>query len=187
MLENKALLVSQDITDPLTLPIQVASQLSLLTIMPVVIFQVIAFIRPALYPKERKTLDMVGGFAVLLFYFGVVQSFWLVEPMVLGFIQGLMPKGVLYLPTLASYIGFSMDLAIAFGVAFEVPLVLLMLLLFGWVSAEWVEAHRAWWVIGIFILAMILTPPDVYSQIILAIPMCLMIELVLVISRMLKK
>ena len=60
MLENKALLVSQDITDPLTLPIQVASQLSLLTIMPVVIFQVIAFIRPALYPKERKTLDTVS-------------------------------------------------------------------------------------------------------------------------------
>lgn len=187
MLDHKALLVSQDITDPLTLPIQVSSQLSILTVMPFLIFQVLAFIRPALYPKERKTLDLVGGFAVVLFYLGVVQSFWLVEPMVLSFIQSLMPKGVLYLPTVASYIAFSVDLAIAFGVAFELPLVLLMLLLFGWVTVDWVREHRAWWVIGIFILAMILTPPDVYSQVILALPMCLMIELVLVIAQAVKK
>jgi len=179
---NKAVLVSQDIMDPLVLPLQIASQLSLMTIMPVIIYQVLAFIRPALYVKERQALNLTGYFAVGLFYLGVLVSFYLVEPMVLGFAQSWLPKGVLFLPQASSYLSFSIDMAIAFGVAFEVPVLLMLGILSGWVSADWVRETRAYWVIGIFILAMVLTPPDVYSQLLLAIPMWGIIEIVLWVS-----
>jgi len=181
------MLVSQDIIGPLVMPIQLSASLSLITIMPIVIYQLLSFIRPALYPNEKKVLEVSCAIAILFFYIGCAISFFIVEPVLLDFVKGWLPKGILFLPTVSSYMAFSLDMAIAFGVAFECPIVVMILVLFDFVSVAWVRSKRPWWVVGLFFIAMILTPPDVYSQIALALPIWGMMECVLFVANYLKK
>ncbi|MEC7030053.1 MAG: twin-arginine translocase subunit TatC [Pseudomonadota bacterium] len=180
-------LISHDIIDPLVMPVTLSSRLGLLTIMPFIIFQLLSFIRPALYEKERSVLELTCALAVGLFYIGSGISFFLVEPALIALIQSWLPQGVLFLPTITSYINFSIDLAIGFGVAFEVPVILMIGILLGWIGVEGVRKKRSWWVVGIFFCAMLLTPPDIYSQVMLACPLWAMIELVLLLSQYIKK
>jgi sec-independent protein translocase protein TatC len=181
------MLVSQDIIGPLVMPVQLSASLSLLSIIPIVIYHLLSFVKPALYPKEKYITEVSVGIAVILFYVGCAISFFIVQPTVLSFVASWMPKGILFLPTIDSYLGFSIDMAIAFGVAFEIPVIIMLLIVFNLVSVEWVKAKRCWWVVGLFFLAMVLTPPDVYSQIALAVPMWVLVEFVLLLGSYLKK
>ena len=181
------MLVSQDIVGPLVMPIQLSASLSLITIMPVVISQILSFIRPALYPQEKRLIEVSCIIAILLFYVGCAISFFIVEPILLDFVKGWLPKGILFLPTISSYMAFSIDMAIAFGVAFELPIIVMILIVFDFVSVEFVRSKRSWWVVGLFFMAMILTPPDVYSQIALAVPIWGMMECILFVANYLKK
>jgi sec-independent protein translocase protein TatC len=180
-------LISQDIIDPLVIPVTLSSHLSLLTVLPVFLFQLLSFVRPALYQKEKVVIDITGVLAVVLFYVGAALSFFLVEPLLIHFVQSWLPPGIMFLPTIRSFIDFSLDLAIAFGVAFEVPVILMIAVMLGWVSVDWVRSRRSWWVVGLFFFAMVLTPPDVYSQVVLALPMWALIELVLIVGKQLKR
>ena len=181
------MLVSQDIVGPLVMPIQLSASLSLITLMPLVIYQLLSFIKPALYPYEKKVIEISCVVAILLFYIGCAISFFIVEPILLDFVKSWIPKGVLFLPTNSSYIAFSIDMAIAFGVAFELPVIVMILIVFGFVSVDWVRSKRSWWVVGLFFIAMVLTPPDIYSQIALALPIWGIMEFVLLVANCLKK
>ncbi|MCP8352106.1 twin-arginine translocase subunit TatC [Candidatus Synchoanobacter obligatus] len=178
-LKDGRLLMSIHIVDPIVIPMQLAMSLSLLTVFPVVVYHLMLFIRPALYERERHLLEVTAVMGVLLFYLGAIIGGVVIQPVVLTFVQSWLPKEVLFSPTLSSYIDFCFDLAIAFGVAFEIPMVVMLLVIFHWLSVDWLRKMRPWWVTGIFALAMVLTPPDVYSQILLAVPMWLLVELVL--------
>ena len=185
--QDHGVLISQDIIDPLVIPVSLSSHLSVLTVLPIFLFQLLSFVRPALYQEEKLVVDVTGVLAVVLFYVGAALSFYLVEPLLINFVQSWLPPGIMFLPTIRSFIDFSLDLAIAFGVAFEVPVILMIAVILDWVSVDWVRSKRSWWVVGLFFLAMILTPPDIYSQIVLALPMWALIELVLIVGKQLKR
>ena len=185
--QEYGVLISQDIIDPLVMPVSLASSLSILTVLPMILFQLLSFIRPALYQAEKRVVDISGAMSVVLFYIGAGVSFFLVEPVLIQFVQSWLPPGILFLPTIRSFIDFSLDLAIAFGVAFEAPIILLIAIVLGWVSVEAVQSKRQWWVVGLFFFAMVVTPPDIYSQIVLALPLWGLIEMALLVGKWLKK
>tara|TARA_A100001015_G_C15028572_1_gene731859 strand:- start:68 stop:781 length:714 start_codon:yes stop_codon:yes gene_type:complete len=183
--ERFGLLVSQGVTEPLMLPFQMASSLSWLMVVPFILQQLLTFVFPALYPSEKKVVGITAGIAVVLFYVGASFGFFLVQPLLLSYVQLWLPSGVLFLPTISSYLTFSLDMSCAFGVIFEVPVVLMVCILQGWVSVSMIRSARRWWVVGIFFVSMVVTPPDVYSQIMLALPLWLMVELVLLCAELL--
>lgn len=180
--EDFGVLVSQGITEPFVLPFQVAQSMSWVFVIPFIIQQLLMFVFPALYDGERQILSMLASIVVVLFYVGAGFGFFFVIPMLLSYVHVWLPSGIMFLPTIGSYLTFCLDMACAFGVVFEVPVILMFCIIQGWLSIDMVRNSRRWWVVGIFFMAMIVTPPDVYSQLLLALPLWLMIELVLVIA-----
>ena len=180
-------LISHSITEPLTFPFQLAGSLSWFLIAPMVLYHLASFIRPALYHQEKRLMCSMMVASVCLFYLGVALGFFFVQPMLLGLLQEWIPSNTMFLPSISSYLMFSLDIAFAFGLLFQVPIILMALIIQGWVPVEWVHETRRYWVVGIFVFAMVMTPPDVYSQMMLAMPLWLLIEVVLLVSRLFLK
>ncbi len=171
-----ATLLAIDPLSPFFTPIKVAFFTALVLSMPFLIYQAWAFVAPGLYRHEKKLALPLLGSAVLLFYAGCAFAYYLVLPMVFGFIERVTPVGVQATPDIAHYLDFVLVLFVAFGASFEVPVVVVVLVLLGIVSPAQLKQARGYVVVAIFIIAAVITPPDAISQLMLAIPMMLLYE-----------
>jgi len=153
--------------------------------MPWLLYQAWAFVAPGLYKREKKLALPLLVSAVLLFYAGCAFAFFVVLPAVFGFLTHITPDGVAMMTDINAYLNFVLVIFLAFGISFQLPVALVILVLLGWVTPAQLREWRGYAVVGIFILAAIITPPDVVSQLMLAIPMCLLYEAGIIASRML--
>ena len=144
--------------------------------MPWLLYQAWAFVAPGLYKREKRLALPLLSSALLLFYAGCAFAFFLVLPAVFGFMAKVTPDGVAMMTDINAYLDFVLVLFLAFGLAFELPVAMLVLVLLGWVSPAQLREARGYAIVGIFVVAAIVTPPDVISQLMLAIPMCLLYE-----------
>lgn len=180
-------LISTTVVGPFMTPFKVSFYVALFAAMPVVIYQIWAFVAPGLYRKEKRFAVPLLVSSVLLFYVGVVFAYYAVFPVMFNFFVGTVPLAVKYQPDMASYLDFVLMMFFAFGVAFEVPVAVVLLVLTGIVKVEKLAANRGYVLIGIFIVAAFLTPPDAISQCTMAIPMYLLYEGGLVMARIMQK
>jgi sec-independent protein translocase protein TatC len=180
-------LIATSVTSPFMTPFKVAFFVSLFAAMPVVIYQIWAFVAPGLYRREKRFAVPLLVSSVLLFYVGVVFAYIVVFPLMFSYLVGTAPEGVKYIPDMTSYLDFVLTMFFAFGIAFEVPIAVVLLVLTGIVKVEKMSEHRGYVIIGIFVVAAILTPPDAISQCIMAIPMYLLYEGGLVMARVMQK
>jgi sec-independent protein translocase protein TatC len=180
-------LISTTVIGPFMTPFKVSFYMALFAAMPVVIYQIWAFIAPGLYRREKRFAVPLLVSAVLLFYVGVAFAYFAVFPVMFNFFVGTVPLTVKYQPDIASYLDFVLMMFFAFGVAFEVPVAVVLLVLTGIVKVEKLAENRGYVLIGIFVIAAILTPPDAISQCTMAVPMYLLYEGGLVMARIMQK
>lgn len=180
-------LIATSVVAPFMTPFKVAFYCSLFAAMPVVLYQIWAFVAPGLYRKEKRFAVPLLVSSVLLFYCGVLFAYFVVFPVMFPFLVGTTPGGVTYSPDIANYLDFVLTMFFAFGIAFEVPVAVVLLVLTGLVGVEKLGANRGYVIIGIFIVAAFLTPPDAISQTIMAVPMYLLYEGGLVMARIMQK
>lgn len=176
-------MVAIDVASPFLTPIKLALFTALILAMPAVLYQLWAFVAPGLYRHEQKLARPLLVSAVLLFYVGCAFAYFLVLPAVFGFLTGVAPEGVAMMTDISRYLDFVLVLFLAFGFSFEVPVAVVILVLLGWVSVEQLRESRGYVIVGAFVVAAVITPPDVISQLMLAIPMCLLYEVGLLVAR----
>jgi sec-independent protein translocase protein TatC len=176
-------MVAIDVASPFLTPIKLALFTALILAMPVVLYQLWAFVAPGLYRHEQKLARPLLASAVLLFYIGCAFAYFLVLPAVFGFLTGVAPEGVAMMTDISRYLDFVLVLFLAFGFSFEVPVAVVILVLLGWVSVAQLSESRGYVIVGAFVVAAVITPPDVISQLMLAIPMCLLYEIGLLVAR----
>jgi len=186
-LPKDAKMVAIDVASPFFAPIKLAFFAALMLAMPVVLYQLWAFVAPGLYRHEQKLARPLLVSATLLFYAGCAFAYFLVLPVVFGFLTGVGPADVAVMTDISRYLDFVLVLFLAFGFSFEVPVAVVILAALGWVSVEQLKAARSYVIVGAFVVAAVITPPDVVSQLMLAIPMCILYELGLVAARLLAR
>ncbi|MBX2810107.1 MAG: twin-arginine translocase subunit TatC [Cellvibrionaceae bacterium] len=169
-------MIATDVATPFLTPFKLTLFVALVLALPIVLYQLWAFLAPGLYAHEKLLIAPLIISSVLLFYVGIAFAYFLVFPLVFGFFTSAAPEGVTVMTDIASYLDFVVKLFIAFGVAFEIPVAIVLLLRSELVAATTLEAKRPYMIVGFFIIGMLLTPPDVISQIMLAVPMWLLYE-----------
>lgn len=177
-------MIATGTAEPAIAILKLSFYLSLIIAMPVVLYQVWAFVAPGLYKKEKRFAFPLLATSIALFYAGIVFAYFVVFPLVFGFFVSFTPESVNYMPNMSDYIGFVMMLVIVFGLAFETPVATVLLIWTGLTSIEKLTSIRPYIFLGAFVVGMLLTPPDVISQIILAIPVYLLFELGILMSRL---
>jgi sec-independent protein translocase protein TatC len=155
--------------------------------LPLVLFHVWAFVAPGLYSHEKKLVLPLVISSTLLFLIGVAFCYFVVIPGMSKFIQAFAPSAITAAPDIEQYFGFVLTLFMVFGIAFEVPIAVIVLARLGIVTIEQLKAWRGYFIVGSFIIAAIVTPPDVISQLALAIPMCILYEIGIIAARLLIK
>jgi sec-independent protein translocase protein TatC len=168
---------------PFLTPLKLSLISSIFIAMPFILYQFWAFIAPGLYQHERKMVLPLVFSSTLLFYLGMAFAFFVVFPLVFSFIVATAPEGVTVMTDMADYLDFVLTLFFAFGVAFEIPIATIILLWTGVVTRESLAKGRPYIIVGAFVIGMLLTPPDVISQVLLALPMWILFEAGLVASR----
>ena len=172
-----ATLIATSVISPFMVPLKILLMSAFLLALPVVLWQVWGFVAPGLYTHEKKLVLPLVVSSTLLFFCGVAFCYFFVFGQVFAFIQSFAPKSITAAPDIEAYLSFVLTMFIAFGLSFEVPIVVIVLARLGIVSVEKLKASRGYFIVGAFIVAAIVTPPDVVSQLALAIPMCLLYEL----------
>ncbi len=175
-LPKGATLIATSVISPFLVPLKILLMAAFLTALPVVLYQVWAFVAPGLYSHEKKLMLPLVVSSTLLFFFGVGFCYYFVFGQVFSFIQSFAPKSITAAPDIEAYLSFVLTMFIAFGLAFEVPIVVIVLARMGIVSIEKLKAFRGYFIVLAFIIAAVITPPDVVSQLALAIPMVLLYE-----------
>ena len=184
-LPEGAHLIAVEVASPFFAPLKLALFAALLLTMPWLLYQAWAFVAPGLYRREKRLALPLLVSAVLLFYIGCAFAFFLVLPAVFGFLTAITPDGVAMMTDINAYLNFVLVIFLAFGISFELPVALVILVLLGWVTPAQLREWRGYAVVGVFILAAVITPPDVVSQLMLAIPMCLLYEAGIIAARVL--
>ncbi len=184
-LPQGAHLIAVEVASPFFAPLKLALFAAVMITMPWLLYQAWAFVAPGLYRREKKLALPLLVSAVVLFYAGCAFAFFIVLPAVFGFLTAVTPEGVAMMTDINAYLNFVLVIFLAFGISFQLPVALVILVLLGWVTPAQLREWRGYAVVGIFILAAIITPPDVVSQLMLAIPMCLLYEAGIIASRML--
>lgn len=169
-------LIAIDVASPFFTPFKLALVLSVFAAMPYILYQAWAFIAPGLYQHERKRVYPLVISSTLLFYLGAAFAYFVVFPLVFGFLTQTAPSGVEVQTDISRYLDFVLTLFFAFGLAFEVPVATVVLVWTGAVTPEALRAKRAYIIVGAFVIGMFLTPPDIISQTLLAVPMWLLFE-----------
>jgi len=170
-------MIAIDVASPFLTPFKLALLLSLILSIPVVLYQLWAFVAPALYKQEKRLARPLLYSAVVLFYAGCAFAYYVVFPLVFGFFTRVAPEGVTVMTDISKYLDFVITLFLAFGLTFEVPIATIILVATGMTSIEQLKKMRAYVVVGAFAFGMLLTPPDVISQTLLALPMWLLFEI----------
>lgn len=180
-------LIATQIASQFLAPLSLATYGAIFLSAPVLIYQLWAFVAPGLYKNEKRlALPLLVG-ALILFYIGVAFAYFFVVPTCFKFFAAIQIEGVQYLPDIAAYMDFALFMFLAFGISFEVPIVILILVRMGVVSPAQLSEWRGYVIVAIFVIAAILTPPDAVSQIMMALPMCALYELGLLAARMIQK
>jgi sec-independent protein translocase protein TatC len=169
-------MVAIDVASPFFAPLKLAFFLALIGAVPYVLYQIWAFVAPGLYRHEQRLARPLLVSATLLFYVGCAFAYFVVLPLVFGFLTSVTPEGVTMMTDISRYLDFVLVLFLAFGISFEVPVAVVILVALGWVSPAQLRHARGYVIIGAFVVAAFITPPDVFSQLLLAIPMCLLYE-----------
>ena len=169
-------MIATEIASPFLTPLRLAFFVALFTAMPFVLYQLWAFVAPGLYRQEKRLAVPILFSAVVLFYLGCAFAYFLVLPAVFTFMTHVAPVGVTVMPDIGHYLDFVLMLVLAFGLCFEVPVVLVILVALGIVTPTQLAGSRRYAIVGAFVVAAVLTPPDVLSQTMLAVPMCLLYE-----------
>ncbi len=172
-----ATLIATSVISPFLVPLKILLMAAFLLALPVVLYQVWAFVAPGLYSHEKKLVLPLVVSSTLLFMIGVAFCYFFVFGQVFKFIQSFAPKSITAAPDIEAYLSFVMTMFIAFGLAFEVPIVVIVLARMNVVTIEKLKGFRSYFVVLAFIVAAIVTPPDVVSQLALAIPMCVLYEI----------
>lgn len=176
-------MIATGVITPFMVPIKVTMLIAFVIALPVVLYQVWAFIAPGLYKHEKRfALPLVIG-SMLLFLLGMAFCYFFVFGTVFSFIAQFAPASITPAPDIEQYLSFVMTMFLAFGTTFEVPVVVVLLVRFGVVSLDKLKEMRPYAIVGAFVIAAVVTPPDVTSQVLLAVPMCLLYEFGLLLAR----
>ena len=176
-------MIATGVISPFLTPFKLALVVSMFLAMPYILHQAWSFIAPGLYRHEKRLASPLLISSILLFYAGMAFAYYVVFPLVFGFLATTTPEGVTHAPDISMYLDFSLKLFFAFGVAFEVPIATILLVLTGMATPESLTAKRPYIIVGAFVVGMLLTPPDIISQTLLAIPMWLLFEIGIIFSR----
>ncbi|MCE2677615.1 MAG: twin-arginine translocase subunit TatC [Limnohabitans sp.] len=175
-LPQGATLIATSVISPFLVPLKILLMAGFLLALPVVLYQAWAFVAPGLYAHEKRLVFPLVMSSTVLFFIGVAFCYFFVFGQVFKFIQSFAPKSITAAPDIEAYLSFVMTMFIAFGLAFEVPIVVIVLARMGMVSIEKLKAFRSYFIVLAFVIAAIVTPPDVVSQLALAIPMVILYE-----------
>lgn len=175
-LPKGATLIATSVISPFLVPLKIMMMTAFLMALPVVLWQVWSFVAPGLYMHEKKLVLPLVISSTVLFFVGVLFCYYFVFGQVFKFIQSFAPKSITAAPDIEAYLSFVLSMFLAFGMAFEVPIVVVVLARIGIVTIQQLKDFRGYFVVLAFIIAAIVTPPDVVSQLALAIPMCLLYE-----------
>ena len=186
-LPEQSSMVAIDVASPFLTPFKLVMLLSIVLTIPWILYQVWAFVAPGLYKHERKFVLPLLVSSSALFYLGMLFAYYVVFPLVFGFFTRVTPEGVEVMTDISRYLDFVTKMFIAFGVAFEVPVLTFILIMTGVTTIESLSAARSYVIVAAFVVGMLLTPPDVISQFLLAIPVWLLFELGLILSRIVQK
>ncbi|MCK0537170.1 twin-arginine translocase subunit TatC [Alcanivorax quisquiliarum] len=179
-------MIATDVTAPFMVPFKLTLYLSVLLAVPFILHQAWGFIAPGLYRHERRLAFPLLVSSVLLFYGGASFAYFIVFPLIFGFFTSIAPEGVAIATDIGSYLDFVMTLFIAFGASFELPIAIVLLVASGITTVDSLKAKRPYIIVGCFVAGMLLTPPDVLSQALLAVPMWLLFEIGLLVARWVK-
>jgi len=170
-------MVAIEVASPFMTPVKLAFVVALFLAMPIVLYQLWRFVAPGLYRHEKKLAVPLLVSSVVMFYLGCASAYYVVLPKVFAFLLSVTPTGVAMMTDIGHYLDFVLTMFFAFGLCFEVPVVVFLLALLGWVNTAQLSKQRPYVVLGAFVLAAVVAPPDVLSMLMLAIPMCLLYEL----------
>ena len=179
-------LIAIGVISPFLTPLKMSLILAIYIAMPYLLYQLWLFIAPALYRHEKRLILPLVISSTILFYAGLVFSFYVVFPVIFGFLASVGPDSVNFAPDIQYYLDFILKVSFAFGVAFEVPVITILLIIFGVTTPQKLKKNRSFIIIGSFVIGMVLTPPDVISQFLIAIPIWLLFEAGLVFSSFFK-
>ncbi|KNC66215.1 twin-arginine translocase subunit TatC [Pseudoalteromonas ardens] len=180
-------MIATDVTAPFFAPFKLTLFVSLFLAVPMILHQIWGFLAPGLYQHEKRMLMPILLSSILLFYAGIAFCYYVVMPIILGFFTAVGPDMMTLSPDISSYLGFILKLFFAFGVAFEIPVAIMLLCWSGVTTTQSLAQKRPYIIVGVFVVAMFLTPPDVLSQTLLAVPMALLFELGLLLARLYSK
>jgi len=176
-LPKGATLIATSVISPFMVPLKILMMTAFLMALPVVLYQLWAFVAPGLYSHEKKLVMPLVVSSTVLFFIGVAFCYFFVFGQVFKFIQGFAPKSITAAPDIEAYLDFVLSMFLAFGLTFEVPIAVVVLARMGLVSVDKLKEFRGYFVVLAFVVAAVVTPPDVVSQLALAIPMCILYEL----------
>jgi sec-independent protein translocase protein TatC len=169
-------MIATGVITPFLIPVKIALMAGFLAVLPYVLYQVWAFVAPGLYAHEKRLVLPLIVSSTVLFFIGMAFCYFFVFGAVFTFIHDMAPKSISVAPDIEAYFNFVLGMFLAFGIAFEIPVVVVVLAITGLVSVEQLREWRGYVIVGIFVVAAVVTPPDVVSQLALAIPMCLLYE-----------
>lgn len=182
-----ASMIATGVASPFLAPFKLTMMLAVFLAVPVILHQVWGFIAPGLYQHEKRIAVPLLISSILLFYVGMAFAFFVVFPVMFSFFSSVTPEGVTQMTDISQYLDFVLTLFFAFGVAFEVPVATFLLIWVGIIDVERLRASRPYVILGCFVVGMFLTPPDVFSQTLLAVPMWLLFEVGVLAGAMVRK
>ncbi len=182
-LPQGAQMIATAVTTPFFVPMKVTMLSAFLLTLPWMVYQCWRFVAPGLYAHEKRLIRPLLASAIILFFIGMAFAYFVVFPVVFGFLIGSAPAGVTVMTDIAEYLDFVIGLFLAFGFAFEVPVAVVLIALMGWVSLAQLKESRSYVIVGAFVLGAIFTPPDIVSQCMLALPLWLLFEIGLLVVR----
>ena len=184
MADTGATMIATEVASPFLAPFKLTLFTAIFISVPYIFYQMWAFVAPGLYRDEQALAFPVLVSSTLLFYFGIVFAYYVVFPLMFGFFTAIAPEGVTVMTDISRYLDFVLKLFFAFGIAFEVPVATYLAVRTGMTTSDALAAKRPYVIVGAFVVGMLLTPPDVISQILLAVPVWLLFEIGLVLCRL---
>ena len=176
-------MIATGVITPFFIPMKISLMVSFLVVLPYVLYQAWAFVAPGLYAHEKKLVVPLIVSSTVLFFAGMSFCYFFVFRVVFSFIAGFAPKTITVAPDIEAYFNFVIGMFIAFGLAFEVPVVVVVLVMTGMLTVEKLREIRPYVIVGAFVVAAVVTPPDVVSQLMLAVPLCILFEVGLFAAR----
>lgn len=179
---NNSQMIATDVAAPFFAPFKLAMVLAFFLAIPFVLYQVWGFVAPGLYRNEKKLIAPLLLSSTLLFYAGIAFAYFVVFPLAFAFFAGIELQDVAFTTDISSYLNFVLKLFFAFGLAFEIPVAIILMCWSGMTSASSLREKRPYVIVGVFVIGMLLTPPDVISQTLLALPMWFLFEVGVIIG-----